>query len=99
MTELNREPDSSRQGQAQEFGIKTLVYGLWTSSEDDSELATRPLSQRLFKHFFDNVLIEHVGFIHVSPLTVHLFCSEQVEGVILSHFYSLGFIIRDLLKA
>ena len=26
------EPDSSRQGQAQEFGICTLVYGLWTFS-------------------------------------------------------------------
>ena len=27
------------------------------------------------------------------------FCVEQLEGVILSYFYSLGFIIRDLLHA
>ena len=58
------------------------------------------LSQRLLKHFFDNVLLEHVVLICVLPHAVHLvFCAEQVEGVILSHFYSLGFIIRDLLHA
>ena len=32
--ELRIKPDSSRQGQAQEFGILTLFYGLWTSSMD-----------------------------------------------------------------
>ena len=58
------------------------------------------LSERLLKHFFDNVFLEHVGLIRVFPLAVHLFfCTEQVEGVILSPFYSLGFIIRDLLLA
>ena len=48
------------------------------------------LSQRLLKHFFDNCLHEHVGLIHVLPPAVHLFffCAEQVEGVILSHFYT-----------
>ena len=54
------------------------------------------ISQRLLKYFFDNVLFEHVGLIHVLPLAVHLFfCAEQVEGVVLSHFYSLGFIILE----
>ena len=42
------------------------------------------LSQRLLKHFFDNVLLEYVGLIHVLPLAVHL--AEQVEGVILINF-------------
>ena len=32
-------------------------------------------------------------------LSTCFFCAEQVEGVILSHFYCLGFIIRDLLHA
>ena len=54
------------------------------------------LSQRLLKHFFDNCLHEHVGLIHVLPLADHLFL---VEGVILSHFYSFGFIIRYILHA
>ena len=45
------------------------------------------LSQRLLKHFFDNVLLEHVGLIHVLPLAVHLvFYAEQVEGVRLINF-------------
>ena len=58
------------------------------------------LSQRLLKHFFDNVLLEHFGLICVLPLAVHLFfCAEQVEGVILNHFYSLDLIIIDLLHA
>ena len=43
------------------------------------------LSQRVLKHFFENVLLEHVGLICVLPLAVHL---DQLEGVILSHFYS-----------
>ena len=34
---------------------------------------------------------------HVMYL--HLFCAEQVEGVILSHCYSLGFLVRGLLHA
>ena len=46
---------------------------------------------------FDDVLLEHCGLPHVLPLAVHLFfCAEQVEGVILSHIYSLGFIIKHL---
>ena len=49
---------------------------------------------------FDDVLLEHGGLPHVLPLTVHLFFfAEQVERVILSHFYSLGFITIDLLHA
>ena len=31
---LSLKPDWSRQGQAQEFQIWTLIYGLWTSSMD-----------------------------------------------------------------
>ena len=58
------------------------------------------LSQRLLKYIFDNVFLEHVGHIHVSLLlSTCFFWAEQVEGVILSTFYSLGFIIRDLLLA
>ena len=58
------------------------------------------LSLRLLKHFFDNVLLEHVGLFCVLPLAVHLFfCLEQLEGVILSNFYLLGSIIRDLIHA
>ena len=51
--------------------------------------------------FFDNVLFENVGLIHVITLAVYLFffCTELVDGVILSHFYSLGFILTDLLHA
>ena len=45
------------------------------------------------KPLFDIVLLEHVCLPHVLPLAVHLvfFCVEQVEGVILSHSYSLIF--------
>ena len=32
-------------------------------------------------------------------LSTCFFCTELVEGVILSHFYFLGFILRDLLHA
>ena len=53
-----------------------------------------------FKNVFDNVLLEHGGLPHVLPLAVHLiFLPEQVEGVILSHFYSLSFLVRGLLHA
>ena len=46
----------------------------------------------------DNVLLEHGGLPHILPLAVHLdFFAEQVRGVILSHFYSLSFLIRDLI--
>ena len=49
---------------------------------------------RPFKSVFDNVLLEHGGLPHVLPLAVHLiFLPEQVEGVILSHFYSLSFLV------
>ena len=55
---------------------------------------------RPFKSVFDNVLLEHGGLPHVLPLAVHLiFLPEQVEGVILSHFYSLSFLVRGLLHA
>ena len=49
---------------------------------------------------FDNVLLEHGGLPHVLPFAVHLdFCAEQLEGVILSQFYSLSFLVRGLLHA
>ena len=45
-----------------------------------------------------NVLLEHGGLPHVVSLAVHLiFLPEQVEGLILSHFYSLSFLVRGLL--
>ena len=52
---------------------------------------------RPLKSVFDNVLFEHGGLPLVLPLAVHL--TEQVEGVILSHFYSLSFLVRGLLHA
>ena len=55
---------------------------------------------RPFKSVFDNVLLEYGGLPHVFPLAVHLFfLPEQVEGVILNHFYSLSFLVRGLLHA
>ena len=47
----------------------------------------------LIKHNFDNVFLEHGGLPHV------LSCDEQVEGVIVSHSYSLSFTVRGLLHA
>ena len=32
-------------------------------------------------------------------LSTCVFCAEQVEGVILLNFYSLSFLVRDLLHA
>ena len=50
---------------------------------------------RPFKSVLDNVLIKHGGLPHVLPLAVHLiFLAEQVEGIILSHFYSLSFLLE-----
>ena len=66
----------SRQGQAQEVGIWSLVYGLLLWTEDDSGLPTGPLTitqTQTQTKTFDNVLLEHVGLIHVLPLAVHLF--------------------------
>ena len=58
------------------------------------------LSLRLLKPFLDNVLLEHAGLPHVLPLAVHqIFFAEQVEGVILSHFKSLSFLVGGLLHA
>ena len=48
-------------------------------------------SQRLLIHFFGNVLLEHVGLICFLPLAVHLFCAEQLEGVILNSLLLYGF--------
>ena len=84
-------------------GIWNLDCNLWTLDffyelrMTQPGLPTHSLSQRLLKHFFDNVLLEHVGLIRLLPLAVQLFffCSEQVEGVILSNFYSLGFILKS----
>ena len=75
-----------------------MDYGLLLWTEDDSGLPTGPLTItkiiKFLNHFIDNVLLEHVGLILVLPLAVHLFFgAEQVEGLILSHFYSLGFIL------
>ena len=51
-------------------------------------------------HVLDNVLLEHDGLAHFLPLAVHLiFLPKQVEGVILSLFYSLSFLVRGLLHA
>ena len=47
------------------------------------------LTQRLIKRFFDNTLDSSVFSLLQSPF----FCAELVEGVILSHFYSLSFFI------
>ena len=50
----------------------------------------------------DNVLTEHVGRLHILPLTVHLkffFLDRQVGGTILGKFYSLGFVVGPLIHA
>ena len=60
-------------------GIWTLDFGLWTLDffyglrMNQGYQLDHSLSQRLFKDFFDNVLLEHVGLIRVLPLAVHLF--------------------------
>ena len=43
---MNRKlkPDSSRQGQAQEFGLWFIDFGLILWTKDDSGLPTRPLT-------------------------------------------------------
>ena len=68
-------PDLSRQGQAKEFGIGFMDFGLLLWTKDDSTQGYQldhSLSFRLLKHFFDDVLLEHVGLIRVLPLAVHL---------------------------
>ena len=64
----------SQQGQAQEFVIWTLVYGLraslWTWV--DSGLPTRPLT--ITQSLFDKVLLEDGGLARVVPFAVHLDC-------------------------
>ena len=46
---------------------------------------------RPIKSVFNNVLLEHGRLPHVLPLAVHLILlPEQVEVVILSHYYSLS---------
>ena len=59
-------------GLYQVHGLWTLdfFYRLWMTQGYQLD---HSLSQRLSKHFFDNVLLEHVGLIRVLPLTVHLF--------------------------
>ena len=70
------DPDSSRQGQAQE---SNLDLGLWTLDcfyglrMTQGYQLDHSLSQRLLKHFFNNVLLEHVGLFRVLPLAVQLF--------------------------
>ena len=62
----------SGQGQAQEFAKWTLEFFYGLGMINGYQL-DHSLSQRLLKHFFDNVLCEHVGLICVLPLAVHLF--------------------------
>ena len=60
-------------------GIWNLDFDLWTLDFFYELRMTQgyqldhSLSQRLLKHFFDNVLFKNVGLIHVLPLAVHLF--------------------------
>ena len=60
-------------------GIWNLDFGLWTLDFFYGLRMTQgyqldhSLSQRLLKNFLDDVLNEHVGLIHVLPLSVHLF--------------------------
>jgi len=86
--------------------VHGLVYGTWFIVSLTIFLTLRStwgfylnhlIPLRPFKSVFDNVLLEHGGLPHVLPLAVHLiFLPEQVEGVILSHFYSLSFLVRGL---
>ena len=48
---------------------------------------------------FDDALLEHGGLPHVLPLAVNLILAEQVEGTILSKFYSFGLAEGPLLHA
>ena len=57
---------------------RNLDLGIWTSSLD---YQLNSLSLRLFKPFFDNVLLEHGGLPNVLPLPVHLdFFGWAVRG-------------------
>ena len=63
-------PDSSRQGQAQIFGLWFMDFALWMTQGYQLD---HSLSQRLLTNFFDNVLLEHIGLIRVLPLADYLF--------------------------
>ena len=54
-------------------GLGLRVWGQGLTMTQGYQL-DHSLSQRLLKHFIDNVLLEHVGLIHVLPLAVHLLC-------------------------
>ena len=59
-----------------ELGLWFIDFGLLLLTEDDSGQGYQldhSLSQRLLKHLFDNVLLEHVGLVCVLPPAVHLF--------------------------
>ena len=51
------------------------------------------LDHKDLKHFFENVLLEHVGLNHVLPFAVHLFFSFRAgkdghtESLLLVGFY------------
>ena len=82
-------------------GIWNMHSGLWTLDFFYGMRMTQgyQLDHSLSKRL-DNVLLENVGLTRVLPLTAYRFlCAEQVKGVILSHFCSLGCIIKDLLHA
>ena len=50
-----------------------MDFGLLLWAVDDSGLPTKPLTiNQIFKSFFDNVLLEHRGLLHVLPLAVLL---------------------------
>ena len=88
---------SANQSEDTKPGIPNLNTGLWVLDFFYGLWMTQGYK---LDHSISPRLLKHVGLIHVLPLAVHLcFCAEEVEGVILSHFYSLGFIIRDLLNA
>ena len=62
-----------------------MDFGLLLWAEDNSGLPTGPLIiTKTLKHFFVNVLLEHVGLIRVLPLPVHVvFFPAQVKGTLL----------------
>ena len=54
-----------------EFGLWFMDFGLLLWTEDDSGLLSGLLTIiKTLKHFFDNVLLEHVGLICVLTLAI-----------------------------
>ena len=83
-------PDSSLQGQAQELGIRILVYGLWTflCTEDDSGLLTGPITfTKTLKHFFEMFSLNSSVFSLL--LSTCFFFAEQEEPMLAHEIVSL----------